>query len=204
MLSATPDSPRMFENDLFDFFSRTPALVVPVIYAPLVGWLVFRGFTAGTGPVLLIAELAIGVTLWTLTEYWLHRTLFHWIPDTWWGPKMHFFIHGVHHDWPADKYRLVMPPAVSLSLAVLFFGIFQAVGALTAGVLDPMWTWGTFAGFVIGYVGYDMIHYYVHHFRPRSKWMKRLRAHHMNHHHNHVDAKFGVSSMVWDRVFGTL
>lgn len=197
MLRASPESPRMFQSDFIDFFSRVPALVVPVIFVPIIVALFAWGVTgAGLGVGPAIAAAVAGFVVWTFAEYWLHRTLFHWVPNTSWGPKMHFILHGVHHDWVNDKYRLVMPPAASLGLGVVFFAIFYAL-------LGPVWVYPFFAGHVLGYLGYDMAHYYVHHFKPKSTVMKRLRAHHMNHHHNKDGRKFGVSTTFWDHVFRT-
>lgn len=204
MMKASDVSPRMFDNDFLDFFSRTPWQAVPTLYLPLVAGLLWAGSSAGLGVVSLVSWFVTGFVSWTLAEYWLHRTAFHWEPDTWWGPKVHFFLHGVHHTWHRDPYRLVMPPAISLSLAVVFYGVFWALGAALSPWLAPAWHHAAFSGFVLGYVVYDVMHYRIHHVRPRSTYMKRLRAHHMNHHHNNHDRKFGVSMTVWDRVFGTL
>ena len=154
--------------------------------------------------VVVASGFAAGFVVWTLTEYWLHRTMFHWVPDASWGERFHFIAHGVHHDFHRDPYRLVMPPAVSISLATVFYGMFAVLGSLTAPVLGTGWSLAAYGGFVLGYVVYDCMHYILHHWRPRYAWVKRLRAHHMNHHHNNPDRKFGVSMMLWDRVFGTL
>lgn len=209
MLLSRPSevSPRMFESDFIDQFSRTPWLLVPAIHLPIVGGVLW--YTASVGIPLLTTAVAfvIGAVLWTLTEYWLHRTLFHWTPDTSWGPKFHFYSHGVHHKWHQDPYRLVMPPPISLTLAVVFYGMFAGAGALGAlAGFDGAWHFGGFAGFVVGYVTYDCMHYILHHWRPRTAWMKKLRAHHMSHHHNpaYAEKKFGVSTTVWDHVFGTM
>jgi sterol desaturase/sphingolipid hydroxylase (fatty acid hydroxylase superfamily) len=135
--------------------------------------------------------------IWTLTEYWLHRKFFHWEPDNAIGRRMHFIIHGVHHDHPNDKLRLVMPPGASIPLAALFFGLFYLVFGLPTGL--PL-----FAGFLIGYLVYDYTHYYVHHFVPKSDLGKRLREQHMRHHFQDHRYGFGVSSPLWDVVFRTL
>ncbi len=197
MLRASPESPRMFESDFVDFFSRLPALIVPVIFVPIIlalfGWGLV-GVGLGWGGSLALA--AVGGFVWTLAEYWLHRTVFHWVPNTSWGPRMHFLLHGVHHDYVNDKYRLVMPPAASLGLGVVFFGLWYAI-------LGPAWVFPFYAGHVAGYLFYDMSHYYVHHFKVAGKRMKRMKAHHMNHHHNKDGRKFGVSTTLWDHVFRT-
>jgi sterol desaturase/sphingolipid hydroxylase (fatty acid hydroxylase superfamily) len=197
MLRASPESPRMFESDFVDFFSRVPWYVVPMVFVPIIAGLFAYGVVAaGTAVLPAVGMAIVGFIVWTLVEYWLHRTLFHWTPKTSWGPKFHFILHGVHHDWVNDKYRLVMPPAASLGLAAVFFGMWWLV-------LGPVWVFPFFAGHVAGYLAYDMLHYGVHHFKMQSKVMKRLKAHHMNHHHNKDGRKYGVSTTVWDHVFRT-
>jgi dihydroceramide fatty acyl 2-hydroxylase len=149
---------------------------------------------AGAGPAAL--WVLGGLVFWTLTEYWLHRLVFHFEPDHPIGRRLHFIIHGVHHDHPNDRMRLVMPPSVSIPLAALFLLGFHAV--LGVG-------WLAFgAGFLAGYLFYDMTHYHVHHHRPKSRLGKRLREQHMRHHFQDHERGYGVSSPVWDYVFGTV
>lgn len=200
---ATEESPRMFESDFIDQFSRIPWWVVPIVFTPVVSALLYGTWASGVAWYAAIAQFAAGFFVWTFTEYWLHRTLFHWTPNTWWGPRFHFFLHGVHHDWFRDRLRLVMPPAASLSLGVVFFGMYWAIGQAFAGFADPSWVFAFFAGKVVGYVNYDLTHYYIHHGRPSLGFYKKLRHHHNNHHHANPDRKFGVSFTLWDYVFGT-
>lgn len=196
MFGATPTSPPMFENKFIDAFSRVPWFAVPILYVPIIGGLFAYGVAGvGVGIPASVGLFAAGWFVWTFTEYWLHRTLFHWTPATSWGPRFHFFLHGVHHEWINDHYRLVMPPAASLALGVVFFALWYA--------LLGVFAFPFFAGKVAGYLAYDMTHYYVHHGKPKSKRMKRLRAHHMNHHHNKEGRKYGVSATLWDHVFRT-
>lgn len=197
MLRATPDSPRMFESDIVDFFSRTHPMVVPALFVPAAAALLWYSFERVGLSVLSNVGLFVGgVVTWSLTEYWLHRLFFHWKPEARWGERMHFLVHGVHHTWPRDKYRLVMPPAVSISLFLVF-------GVLFYGLLGSRWVWAFHAGFTFGYMTYDLTHYYVHHYRPKTEYGRRLRKHHMLHHFRDDTVRFGVSSMVWDVVFGT-
>jgi sterol desaturase/sphingolipid hydroxylase (fatty acid hydroxylase superfamily) len=197
MMRATPESPRMFESEFVDFFSRTHPAVVPVVYVPASAALFWYG-VSGAGLTIALAGLLFlaGLTLWTLSEYWLHRTFFHWMPKFPGGDRLHFLVHGVHHKWPKDKYRLVMPPAVSIALFFLFLGLWYLL-------FGPRLVWPIHAGFVFGYMVYDMTHYYVHHFSPRSEYGRELKKHHMLHHFKDPTRRFGVSSTVWDRVFGT-
>lgn len=188
----------MFESDFVDFFSRTHPLVVPLLFVPASAWLLFHGhMVAGVGVAASVGLFAGGTVVWSLTEYWLHRMFFHWVPPGRVGERMHFLVHGVHHTWPKDKYRLVMPPAVSISLFALFLGLFYVT-------LGPVWCWAFHAGFTCGYMVYDLTHYYIHHFNPRSAYGLRLKKNHMLHHFRDHGARFGVSNLVWDRVFGTV
>ena len=136
------------------------------------------------------------MAFWTFFEYTLHRFIFHLRPDNEWGRKMHFIIHGVHHDYPHDPMRLVMPPAVSIPLAIIMYFVFR-------GVLGPEWSLPAFAGFLLGYLVYDMGHYHIHHHRADNKISLALRRYHYRHHFQQSDRGFGVTSPLWDRVFRT-
>lgn len=205
MLRASPESPRMFESDFIDFFSRIPAWVVPVIYVPVVCVFAWLGHNKGVSTSLLAGQFALGWFIWTLMEYWLHRTLFHWVPAAPWGERFHFYLHGVHHKWFQDKYRLVMPPAASISIAIVVYTIFWLLALALSPWLDRSWMFGVYSGVAMGYMVYDCTHYYVHHFKPIGPIGRALRAHHNKHHHNPVYAerKFGVSTTLWDHVFRT-
>ena len=198
MRGASPESPRMFQSDLIDFFSRTPAIIVPILYVP--GSLIPLAYAVAVLRLDIwhcTALAALGLLTWTFTEYWLHRAVFHLELPGVRGDRIHFLIHGVHHRWPHDRYRLVMPPAVSLALYVLFIGLFRFL-------FGPRWAWPFHSGFVAGYLIYDMSHYAIHHWRPLTAWGRLLRRHHFLHHFKQQDRRFGVSTMIWDWVFGTL
>jgi sterol desaturase/sphingolipid hydroxylase (fatty acid hydroxylase superfamily) len=187
----------MFESDLVDFFSRTHPAVVPILFVPVTAFLLWYSVArAGVGALPTALLFLAGVATWSLMEYWLHRTFFHWIPKMPWGDRLHFLVHGVHHNWPKDKYRLVMPPAVSITV----FWIFLALDTLLLGRAH---NWAFQAGLTVGYMGYDLTHYYIHHFNPKSKYGLALKKHHMLHHFKDSTRRFGVSSRFWDFVFGT-
>jgi len=188
----------MFESAFIDKFSRTHWSVVPILFVPAVAILLWLGLRAGVQLWTTVGLFAGGWLWWTFVEYWLHRTLFHWIPNGRWGARMHFILHGVHHDWPRDRYRLVMPPVVSIGLFWFFLGCYVPLLGEHA--------WGFHAGMVTGYMTYDIIHYMTHHVSPSTPWMKAIRRHHLAHHSPKLqhDAKFGVSSTLWDHIFRTL
>ena len=151
----------MFKSGLLDRFTRVHHLVPVVIFLPAIVLL----FAFGVDRVGLLASLAYavgGYVLWTLAEYWIHRVIFHFEPEEGIGARLHWMVHGVHHDHPNDPLRLVMPPAASVPLALVFYALFWLVlGA------DRAFAFG--AGFLAGYLAYDMIHYHLHHHTPRTR-----------------------------------
>ena len=187
-------SPPLFASPTLDRLTRVHHLVPVAIFVPILVVLAVLAFRAqGLGA---LAWMAIGYVCWTLTEYWMHRTVFHLEPEHPVGQRLHFLIHGVHHEHPNDPRRLVMPPSASLPLAVLFAGAFL----LIAGT--PRF-FGLFAGFVLGYLVYDELHYALHHMTPRGRLGRWLRELHMRHHFQDDTRGFGISAPYWDRVFGT-
>lgn len=187
-------SPRMFESDLLDRLSRVHPIVPVLLFGPAILFLL--GHAIGrVGSLELVTLVLGGYLLWTLTEYWMHRVVFHFEPEDGIGARLHWIIHGVHHDHPNDPLRLVMPPSVSVPLALGFYGLF----AVVLGAAAPAFG----AGFLAGYLAYDMTHYHVHHHRPRTRAGRLLRELHMRHHFQDDTRGFGVSAPWWDNVFGT-
>jgi len=185
----------MFESDLLDRLSRVHPVVPVVIFAPAIIVLFVLG-ARELGTLAVLGLVLGGYLFWTLTEYWIHRLIFHFEPEHGWGARFHWIIHGVHHDHPNDPLRLVMPPSVSVPLAALFYGLFVLVlGNPAANVFA--------AAFLAGYLAYDMIHYHVHHHRPRNGVDKLLRELHMRHHFQDHTRGFGISAPWWDVVFRT-
>jgi sterol desaturase/sphingolipid hydroxylase (fatty acid hydroxylase superfamily) len=195
---ARAETCRMFENELLEKFSRIHPATPFVVWVPVVAIFLVRSVLRHDFPVAAVAAICAGGTFtWTLAEYVLHRYVFHWINDTAWGRRVHFLLHGVHHDFPSDRDRLVMPLPTSVPLGLIFYALFTLT--LGRAVGEPF-----FAGFVVGYLFYDGTHYYVHHFIPTTRWGKFLRRHHLTHHHADHDGGFGVSSPLWDLVFRTI
>ncbi|HMD57071.1 MAG TPA: sterol desaturase family protein [Solirubrobacteraceae bacterium] len=189
------DSPPMFESRRLDSLSRVHPAVPVLIFLPAV--VVLLAWSLQHASLLLTIALALGgYALWTLFEYWLHRIVFHFEPEDGIGARLHWIIHGVHHDHPNDPLRLVMPPAVSIPLGAVVFGLlYLAFGEHYAPAIG--------AGFFAGYLVYDMTHYYLHHFRPRGRLGRMLRERHMRHHFQDDTRGFGISAPYWDEVFRT-
>jgi sterol desaturase/sphingolipid hydroxylase (fatty acid hydroxylase superfamily) len=188
-------SPRMFESEWLDKLSRVHPAVPPLLFGPGIVFLVVWGAIQGAGW-WSFAWVAGGYAFWTLAEYWIHRIIFHFEPERGIGARLHWIIHGVHHDHPNDPLRLVMPPSVSVPLASLFVWGFYAV--LGSPAFLPFG-----AGFLAGYLLYDMIHYHLHHHRPKTAVGRWLRELHMRHHFQDDERGYGISAPYWDYVFRT-
>ena len=187
----------MFKYGLMEIFSKVHFSVPLFIFVPVIGYFLYQSFTNPTLPVLhIIALYAGGIVAWTVAEYFLHRFVFHYHPTSNWGKRIHFIMHGVHHDYPNDSKRLVLPPSVSVPLAFFFYYLYSVLmgSAMTASF---------FAGFVTGYLIYDMLHYAVHHANWENKWFIKMKTHHLKHHFKDPDNGFGVSSVLWDKIVGT-
>ena len=200
----TEVSIRLFKSNFLEFFSHISPVTVTVIWLPIsVYFLAVSIIKApgGTFPFYIPIGFVIGLFFWTLAEYLLHRFLFHYPPKTPTMERIVFLFHGIHHAQPQDKTRLVMPPAVSIPLAALFYGLFYVIVGLL--LKSPQWVAPLFSSFIFGYLIYDLTHYATHHFPMRSGYAKYIKRYHMQHHYKTPDKRFGVSSPLWDFVFQT-
>jgi sterol desaturase/sphingolipid hydroxylase (fatty acid hydroxylase superfamily) len=187
---------RLFDSDMLDRLSRVHPVTPLVAWAPVIAWLLWRSLA---GPALGAAWLGLagaGLLVWTLTEYAVHRFVFHMRPTTPGRRRLQFALHGIHHEYPDDPTRLLIPLAPAIIGAAAFYGLFL-------GVLGPVWVEPFFAFFLIGYLTYDYIHFALHHWRFRTRLGRRLRRQHMLHHFRDAGANWGVSSPLWDLVFHT-
>lgn len=187
----------MFKYGWMEIFSKVHFSVPLFIYIPVIGYFIYQ---SAAHPQLMwwqiVGLFAGGVLAWTILEYFLHRFVFHFHPKSEFGKRIMFVIHGVHHDYPNDSKRLVMPPSLSIPLAFGFYFLYKLLVGET--LVLPF-----FAGTVFGYLVYDMLHYSFHHLNWDNKWFMRLKAHHLKHHFKDPDLGFGVSSTLWDKVVGT-
>jgi len=196
-VSNKDETVRMFDNDLLEAMSKVHFSVPLFIFIPIILVFLYRAIFVFESDFITIASMVLlGLIVWTFTEYMLHRFIFHYRPNSHLGERIHYIFHGVHHDYPSDSRRLVMPPSVSLPLALLFYFLFLVIfGAEKVASFMP--------GFLTGYLFYDMTHYAVHHFNMHSKIWLALKNHHMKHHYQDPQKGYGVSSPVWDKIIGT-
>lgn len=186
---------RMFESDALEALTHIHPATPIVVFSPVVMYCAYRAVSQ-EGAFVSAGVFIAGLLLWTLTEYFIHRVVFHYHPKSRIGKKLHFMTHGVHHDYPRDSSRLVMPLIISVPLATAFFFAFAAIAAPHHFAL--------FAGFILGYVAYDTIHYFTHHLPMRGRIGNFLKQYHMKHHFVDGDSSYGVSNPLWDHVFRTL
>lgn len=194
-ISNSTESVRMFKSNFLEAFSKVHFVVPIIIYLPLIGYLIYKAFLNQISVLGFLAYFIWGLLIWTITEYLLHRFIFHYQPSSEMGKRLHFVFHGVHHDYPKDAKRLVMPPSASIPLAILFYLLFSLF------FKNASYLYTFFSGFISGYLCYDMIHYAIHHHNFKSDIMKKIKQHHMLHHYSDETKGYGVSSSLWDIIF---
>lgn len=187
----------LFNNPVLEKLSRTHIAIPVSIFvgcsALMIYWAASHDLLSGGT---IAGVFAIGLLLFTLIEYLVHRYLFHMVTDTKLKEKIQYLAHGVHHDFPRDKTRLAMPPVISvLIVMVLFFTFRLLLGDLVFAFLP---------GFITGYSAYLGVHYMVHAYQPPKNAFKVLWINHGIHHYKDPERAFGVSSPLWDYIFRTL
>ncbi|MCW3106071.1 MAG: fatty acid hydroxylase [Segetibacter sp.] len=192
-VSNSRESVRMFKNDFLEGLSKIHFSVPLFIFVPVIIFFTYKAILNNISAAAFAGFFILGVFVWTATEYVLHRYLFHFMPKSEWGLRLHFIFHGVHHDYPRDSKRLVMVPSVSIPLAALFYFLFSLF-------LAKVNLYAFFPGFIIGYLAYDMTHYAIHHANFKSSFWKKIKQHHMLHHYDDPTKGYGVSSVLWDKI----
>ena len=187
--------PRLFEQDLLEAVTCAHPALLAAIYIPASLCSLWLARRAGLPAPVVIGCAGGGLLVWTLLEYLFHRFSFHFTPRSRVGVIFAYLIHGVHHAFPDDNRRWVMPPIVTVPIAAL---LIAAGYWLVAG-----YVWPIGAGIMLGYLWYDVLHYLIH--RGPMKWgpLQALRTHHLQHHYAAPEGKFGVSTTFWDHLFGT-
>jgi sterol desaturase/sphingolipid hydroxylase (fatty acid hydroxylase superfamily) len=142
----------------------------------------------------------LGVLIWTLLEYGLHRFVFHiQIPVR--DPRLRELVnasHLAHHAAPRDPTRVLVRPTYGLVVSSIAYGVTYLVTRSlfsTAGVLAGIWA---------GFLYYEAVHYRVHFSLAASAFIARQRRTHFYHHFTNNRQCFGVTSPLWDYVFGTM
>ena len=157
------------------------------VYTPLLAAAVVWNLREGTAPWLWAAALAAGLAVWTLLEYLIHRYVFHRIAP-----------HRLHHEQPTELRYLFAPLWLSLSFAAALWALLAlATGSWRLAALVE-------TGTVAGYLGYELLHVWIHSPRPGGRMLVALRRHHYYHHFADDTKCYGVVTPFWDRIFGSL
>lgn len=194
---ANSGTTNLFNNRFLEKLSRTstsvPVTIFCIFAAGLLYWgIAYKGLLWWQSVVLFCT----GFLLFTLIEYLTHRYFFHMVTSTTLREKLQYAFHGVHHDYPKDKSRLAMPPLASVTISIVLFLILEWVmGSYVFGFLP---------GFVLGYSAYLVVHHLVHAYPPPNNFLKVLWINHSIHHYRDHTNAYGVSSPLWDYIFGTM
>src|SRR5579859_682472 len=193
----TKGTKQLFKNPVLEKLSRTHISIPLVVFFSYSATLLYWSIThTDLSPATTIIMFVIGLIAFTWVEYMVHRYLFHMGAHTEQRAKMQYTLHGVHHEFPKDKERLAMPPIVSITVATTLLFLFRLVlGDLVFSFLP---------GFLVGYAAYLSIHYMVHAFQPPKNFLKILWLNHSIHHYKNGEEVFGVSSPLWDYIYGTM
>jgi len=193
---------RLFKSQYLEYLTKTHPLVIWTMYIPMIFYMLYHSSARLEVPVGMILMMFLaGMFFWSFFEYIIHRFAFHFMAESERATKIVYLIHGNHHQYPRDKQRLFMPPVPSIILATGVFSFmyfFAFLFGITAGVF------AFFAGFMLGYLMYGTMHFAIHAWNPPFKWMKPLWRNHHLHHYKEQGKGYGVSSTLWDHIFGTM
>lgn len=190
-------SKQLFNNPILEKLTRTHIAIPLTIFFTYAGGLLYwniqnTNLTALTTIILFF----VGLISFTWVEYMIHRHIFHLKPFTELRAKFQYTVHGVHHEFPKDKDRLAMPPLLSITLSTILLLLFKVIMGDFVFAFLP--------GFLVGYALYLAVHYMVHAYPPPKNFFKALWVNHGVHHYKDGEVVFGVSSPLWDYIYGTM
>ncbi len=191
------ESPPLSYNKWIDRLTRCHPVVPFLLFIPVIVFFGYRAFAvAGIFWWAFVGLWLLALVFWTSLEYFIHRFLFHYKPTSDFGKKFVYAAHWVHHDYPNDKTRIVLPPSVTIPGGVLFY-------LLSLWLMGVLYADAFFSGLVASYLFYDWNHYAAHHYHYKNKWFQIMKQHHLKHHFTDPDKKFGFTTTLWDKLFQT-
>lgn len=134
------------------------------------------------------ALLALGFLSWGALEYVIHGFLSHWF-RTPVSP-----MHWGHHENPRAVFT---SPVAWVPIAITVYGV-------TAWAIGWLFAAAWIGGLLIGFARYEWIHWRIHFRAPRNDRERLLRSHHLAHHYRNPRMYHGVTTRLYDRIFGTL
>ena len=197
-ISREPLTIPVFKNKLLDRMTRTNHITPYLVYVPVVCFFLFRAFLVNDTPWREALAIFIpALVFWTLLEYFLHKFLFHYEGTSKSAKDFIYAIHGAHHDYPNDPYRLVVPLAVSIPALIIFYFLFRVIW--TELYIDIF-----MASLVSIYLVYDTNHYMSHYGNWKNPYFQKMKKHHLRHHFSDSKKDFGFTTKLWDWVFRSL
>jgi len=189
---------RLFKNKVIETLSRTHVSVPIIMHLSIVAAFIYCSLRfLEINVTYYVSIYFVGLISWSFTEYVMHRFFYHTETNSSRFYKVQHNIHGIHHQHPQDRDRLALPPVPALILASIFFTLFWILMGINAVAFFP--------GFLTGYVIYVSMHYAQHIIvNPTYGPWKKLWRHHAWHHYKNPYVAFGVSTRLWDFVFGTM
>ncbi|MGM0588050.1 MAG: sterol desaturase family protein [Bacteroidota bacterium] len=190
----------LFENTFLEPLTKAPPFVSAALYITIalsflyIGYEHFVDMSLWTGVGIFIGAMFF----WTLFEYFAHRYIFHldeYFPNSDAAATIAYTLHGIHHEYPRDKERIIMPPVPGMLILALLTVVSYAVIGTYSLIFMP--------GFITGYLLYTRIHYLTH-TPPIPDYLKSHYKHHSLHHYKYPEKAFGISTTLWDRVFRTM
>lgn len=186
----------IFENYQFENFTKTSSKLAIIFYGFF--WLLFLALNYFYSNLMVVESIIyyfVAILFWTLFEYSAHRYIFHFINESSKVQKFHRLVHGIHHEFPRDQERLIMPPLPGFGVMCLLMAIYLPILGSNSFIF--------MAGFINGWALYVSVHYVIHAYQPFSPF-KVLWTHHAKHHYKQGNKAFGVSTPFWDMVFKTM
>ncbi|GAB2220336.1 hypothetical protein Droror1_Dr00007981 [Drosera rotundifolia] len=95
-----------------------------------------------------------------------------------------------------DTTRIFSPPGVTTAFCYAFWSVYSRIS--TPAVAPAL-----LGGSLLGYLAYDLVHYYIHAAKANNVLIRRFKKHHLLHHYKDQSKGFGVTSPFWDHVFST-
>jgi dihydroceramide fatty acyl 2-hydroxylase len=166
-------------------------------YASVLPCLAFVATGQGLSSWSVILLLGSGFLSWGLIEYGLHRFIFHYDARSRVGRRLLYQAHLAHHENPKASTGNFASLCLTAPIAAAYW--------LVAWVATGSWPAASylFIGMAVGYLYYQWLHFQCHHGTSRLRLLRYLRNYHLLHHYKTPGLRFGVTSPLFDLVFGT-
>lgn len=193
VISNKDETVKLFNNPILERLTHIHPSAPLFVFVPFIIYLTYTGFIHKG--MLSLVGITFGLFIWTFLEYTAHRFAFHYHPSSQFGKNLNFLIHEIHHAYPKDSTRLVMPFAISIPGALFIYFIYELLmGGYATSVC---------AGTLLGYIIYDTLHFSIHHLNIKNYYFRYVKKIHLNHHYLDDSTGFGVTSPLWDYIFKT-